>query len=142
MKKGILAIFFAEMSFCIFAQNAVIKDLTGTVELKPAGVTVFVPATAGSFSGIDPYNITSAAQRGTDTGFTPQSPAGYDPATTGTTGGTGAAASSPGEPSNQSGSSVPSEPSNPNRPGGGGGGGSGGNSTGGGTVDTGVEVTF
>jgi uncharacterized membrane protein YgcG len=48
MKKTILGILLAGMGFCVFAQNGVIKDLTGTVELKPAGAAAFTPATAGA----------------------------------------------------------------------------------------------
>jgi hypothetical protein len=47
MKKTILTILLAGISFYVFAQNGVIKEITGTVELKPAGTDVFVPATDG-----------------------------------------------------------------------------------------------
>jgi hypothetical protein len=50
MKKTILAVILAGISglgMSVFAQNGVIKDLTGTVELKPAGTAAFAPATAG-----------------------------------------------------------------------------------------------
>jgi len=48
MKKAILTVLFLTAGVCVFAQNGVIKDLTGTVELKPAGSVAFVPATAGA----------------------------------------------------------------------------------------------
>jgi hypothetical protein len=248
MKKTIFACLLAGISLCAFAQNAVIKDLFGTVELKPAGAAAFIPATAGaqvmpdtvistgfkstalvevgsaviavrpltrltlteisasygaenlnvnlqagrvrvdvnppagakasltivspiatasvrgtsfyfdtmnvsvregtvafkgskgytvqvgagSFSGVDAYNIASGAQRGIDTGFTPPGPAGYEPASMGTTGGTGPAPSVPDSPSGPSGPSGPTGPSYPSGPSGGGGGGG----------DTGVNVTI
>jgi len=48
MKKVILAIFLAGVSVCVFAQNGVIKELSGTVELKAAGASAFVPAATGA----------------------------------------------------------------------------------------------
>jgi hypothetical protein len=51
MKKTIFAIFLAGISFCVFAQNGAMKELSGTVELKPAGAAAFVPATAGAQVG-------------------------------------------------------------------------------------------
>jgi len=48
MKKATLAIFLAGICVCAFAQNGVIKDLTGTVELRAAGASAFSPATAGA----------------------------------------------------------------------------------------------
>jgi len=48
MKRIFLTVLLLGLSVYAFAQNGVIKDLTGTVELKPAGATAFVPATAGA----------------------------------------------------------------------------------------------
>ena len=49
MKKSLCAaLLFAAMVLCIGAQNAVIRELTGEVELKPAGASSFSPARAGS----------------------------------------------------------------------------------------------
>jgi hypothetical protein len=42
------AILLAGINFYAFAQNGVIKEITGTVELKPAGTDVFVPAADGA----------------------------------------------------------------------------------------------
>ncbi|MDR2574992.1 MAG: FecR family protein [Treponema sp.] len=53
MKKAILAIFLAVVSVCLFAQNGVIKELSGTVELKPAGAAAFAPASAGAQVRLD-----------------------------------------------------------------------------------------
>jgi len=48
MKKAILAILLAVAIQAVFAQNGVVKELSGTVELKAAGATAFAPATAGA----------------------------------------------------------------------------------------------
>jgi hypothetical protein len=51
MKKAILVFLLVTMSglsLGVFAQSGVIKEFTGTVELKPAGAADFVPATAGA----------------------------------------------------------------------------------------------
>ena len=48
MKKVIVAILFVGLSVCVFAQNGVIKEISGTVELKAAGASAFSPATAGA----------------------------------------------------------------------------------------------
>ena len=51
MKKLILALFLMAATINIFAQNSgsgVIKELSGTVELKPAGAANYVPAEIGA----------------------------------------------------------------------------------------------
>jgi len=48
MKKAILAILLAGTIMAVYAQNGVLKELTGTVELKPAGATAFTSAAAGT----------------------------------------------------------------------------------------------
>ena len=48
MKKAILAILLAGAIQAVYAQNGVVKELSGTVELKPAGAASFVPAAAGA----------------------------------------------------------------------------------------------
>jgi len=48
MKRVVLTVLLLTASVCVFAQNGVIKDLTGTVELKPVGTADFLPAAAGS----------------------------------------------------------------------------------------------
>jgi len=47
MKKAILAILLTGLIMAVYAQNGVVRELTGTVELKPAGAAAFTPATAG-----------------------------------------------------------------------------------------------
>jgi hypothetical protein len=47
MKKNALAILILLCAAQVFAQTGVIKDMTGTVELKRAGQADFVPAKAG-----------------------------------------------------------------------------------------------
>ena len=47
MKRTILAFCFTVIGAAVFAQNGVIKELTGTVELKKPGSEVYVPAKAG-----------------------------------------------------------------------------------------------
>jgi hypothetical protein len=44
----LLLVMAGELCFSVFAQSGVIKELVGTVELKPAGATDFVSATAGA----------------------------------------------------------------------------------------------
>ena len=49
MKKTFcIALLLAAMAAGAFAQNAVIREMTGEVELKPAGASSFIPAQAGS----------------------------------------------------------------------------------------------
>jgi len=48
MKKTIFALLLACTAMLGFAQKAVIKDLTGTVELKLSGSSDFIPASAGA----------------------------------------------------------------------------------------------
>jgi len=48
MKRFILVILFCGVCGCLFAQNGVIKDFTGTVELKHAGSANYIPATVGA----------------------------------------------------------------------------------------------
>ena len=48
MKKTIgIVLMLCAGAYGVFAQNGVIRELTGTVELKPAGASAFVPASAG-----------------------------------------------------------------------------------------------
>jgi hypothetical protein len=48
MKKLLVLMFFFTTALAVFAQQqGVIRTLTGTVELKPAGAAAFVPAKAG-----------------------------------------------------------------------------------------------
>jgi len=47
MRKLVVAFLLMGMSLCVFAQNGVIKQVSGTVELKRAGETAYVPAKAG-----------------------------------------------------------------------------------------------
>jgi hypothetical protein len=47
MKKTMFAFVFAMAVMSVFAQNGVIKELSGTVELKSAGSSAFTPAKAG-----------------------------------------------------------------------------------------------
>lgn len=47
MKKTMLVFFLAAMTLSVFAQNGVIKEVSGTVELKAAGSTSFVLAKIG-----------------------------------------------------------------------------------------------
>jgi hypothetical protein len=48
MRKAILAILLAGFIMAVYAQNGVVKEISGTVELKPAGASAFTPAAAGS----------------------------------------------------------------------------------------------
>jgi len=59
MKKTILAFVFMLAAMGAFAQNGVIKDLTGTVELKNAGSAVFTEAKAGDIVKQDTVVSTS-----------------------------------------------------------------------------------
>ena len=47
MKKIVLAVLFFGVCVSVFAQNALIREVSGTVELKNAGSAAFVPAKAG-----------------------------------------------------------------------------------------------
>jgi len=48
MKKAVFAFLLIGVATLGFAQTAVIKDLTGTVELKPSGSPDFIPASIGA----------------------------------------------------------------------------------------------
>jgi hypothetical protein len=48
MKKTIFVIFLMSIAIAAFAQNGVIRELSGEVEIKRAGSATFVPATVGS----------------------------------------------------------------------------------------------
>ena len=48
MKKAVFVILFALLSVCVFAQSGLIKELSGTVELKQAGASGYVAATTGA----------------------------------------------------------------------------------------------
>jgi hypothetical protein len=47
MKKLLLILIFILTGFCVFAQNAVIEHVTGTVEIKQPGENSFKPANTG-----------------------------------------------------------------------------------------------
>ena len=47
MKKGIIAFVLMLAGISVFAQNGVVKELTGTVELKSSGSSAFILAKAG-----------------------------------------------------------------------------------------------
>jgi hypothetical protein len=47
MKRSTLAVLILFCAAQVFAQTGVIKEMTGTVELKRAGQSAFVPAKAG-----------------------------------------------------------------------------------------------
>ena len=47
MKKTALMFLLMGISFCVYAQNGVIKEVSGTVELIRAGEIAYVPARAG-----------------------------------------------------------------------------------------------
>ena len=53
MKKTFLLLLLAGTALCVFAQNGVIQELTGEVELKLSGTSVFVPARAGDTVAMD-----------------------------------------------------------------------------------------
>ncbi|MCL2720324.1 MAG: FecR family protein [Treponema sp.] len=48
MKRIFLSLIIFTIAFAVYAQNGVIRELTGEVELKPAGAQAFSPARAGS----------------------------------------------------------------------------------------------
>ena len=48
MKKTFLAFLLMGLGICAFAQNGVIKQVNGQVEIKRAGETAYVPAQAGA----------------------------------------------------------------------------------------------
>ncbi|MDR0496037.1 MAG: FecR family protein, partial [Treponema sp.] len=48
MKKTMLVLFMMFVALSVFAQSGVIRELSGTVELKLAGATNFVPASTGA----------------------------------------------------------------------------------------------
>ena len=48
MKKIIMMVLFAMLTAGVFAQNGVVREFTGEVELKHAGASSFVPAAAGA----------------------------------------------------------------------------------------------
>jgi len=47
MKKTLLVFMLTGMSLCVFAQNGVIREVSGTVELMRSGETSYVPAKNG-----------------------------------------------------------------------------------------------
>jgi hypothetical protein len=47
MKKTVLVFLLMGLNICVFAQNGVIKQVNGTVEIKRAGETAYVSAQAG-----------------------------------------------------------------------------------------------
>jgi len=47
MRKLVFTFLLMGLCFCVFAQNGVIKQVSGTVELKRAGESAYVPAKAG-----------------------------------------------------------------------------------------------
>ncbi|MCL2067726.1 MAG: FecR family protein [Treponema sp.] len=53
MKKSFFLVIFMGVVIFAFAQNGVIQELTGEVELKHAGATVFVPAFAGDIVALN-----------------------------------------------------------------------------------------
>ena len=53
MKKIVCFALLLAVSLCAFAQNGVIRELSGEVELKPAGTTGFVPAKQGDSVATD-----------------------------------------------------------------------------------------
>jgi hypothetical protein len=61
MKKIIVLMIMTCFAFCAFAQHGVIRELSGEVELKPAGASVFSPAAAGSV--VAPDTIVSTGFR-------------------------------------------------------------------------------
>jgi hypothetical protein len=63
MKKLLIAALFLGTALGLFAQQGIIKDLYGTVELKPAGSTTFPPAKVGD--RIAPNTIVSTSFRST-----------------------------------------------------------------------------
>jgi len=63
MKKTALTFFIILMGMSIFAQNGVIRELSGTVELKASGASAFVPAKAGD--QINPEMVISTGFKST-----------------------------------------------------------------------------
>jgi hypothetical protein len=61
MKKLIIAALLFGGALSLFAQQGIIKEVNGTVELKPAGTAVFVPAKAGD--QVAPNTIVSTGFR-------------------------------------------------------------------------------
>ena len=53
MKKTFFLVLLIAGAAFVFAQSGVIRELTGEVELKPAGASAFVPAVAGSPVALD-----------------------------------------------------------------------------------------
>jgi hypothetical protein len=51
MKKMVLTVFLLVTALSVFAQNGVIKDMSGTVELKAAGAADYVAAKTGDLVG-------------------------------------------------------------------------------------------
>jgi hypothetical protein len=47
MKRTAAAIIFILVSFCVYAQNGIIRELSGTVEIKKPGTSNYVAAKAG-----------------------------------------------------------------------------------------------
>ena len=49
MKKGLIFILLlCAIAFAVFAQNGIVREMSGEVELKPAGASSFTPARIGS----------------------------------------------------------------------------------------------
>jgi len=63
MKKAFFLALLMVTAVLAFAQSGVIKELTGEVELKPAGASAFVPATAGATVARD--TVVSTGFKGT-----------------------------------------------------------------------------
>jgi len=61
MKKVSIALFLLFTVFCVYAQNGVITEMTGIVELMQAGADIFIPATAGT--AIDKDTVISTGFR-------------------------------------------------------------------------------
>jgi len=47
MKRTVAVVIFTLVSFCVFAQNGTIRELSGTVEIKKPGASNYVAAKAG-----------------------------------------------------------------------------------------------
>jgi len=48
MKKIIMMVLFFALAVSVFAQNGVIREITGEVEIKHSGASSFIPAAAGA----------------------------------------------------------------------------------------------
>jgi len=48
MKKIVMLVLFTALVTCVFAQNGVIREMTGVVEVKHEGAASFVPAASGT----------------------------------------------------------------------------------------------